>query len=249
MKVSVCTDMIYSDIATPEAMEKIKAAGADAVEFWGAGNKDLNAIAEAGKKLGLPVAVFCAPGGSMIAPDSSTKYPETLKTGVSAADILGCRSLISCSGAPDWGWSPSEMLMRLRETVIASVPVLEENNLTMLLEPLNASEMSFLRSSGMAFDLCRMSHTKNVKVLFDLYHMQYMEGNLINTIRANLDLIGHFHVADLPNRTAPGLGEINFKNIFKAIKDGGYEGYVGLEYKPGSDRESELASVIERIKE
>ena len=71
-----------------------------------------------------------------------------------------------------------------------------------------------------------------IRLLFDIYHMQVMEGNLISTLTSNLDAIGHVHVADVPGRHEPGTGEINYARIFKALQEAGYQGYVGLEYAP-----------------
>ena len=249
MKISVCTDMLFREMPTQEAMRNLKEAGADAVEFWSINQKDLGAIAAAGRDLDLPVAVFCAPGEPIpIAPDAARHYPEALRRLGEACDLLSCRKLIMTSGVPDWNWTPAQMHERLIATVEACLPVLEACDMTLLLEPLNATELSYLRSSREAFDICRMVVSPRVQVLFDIYHMQYMEGNLINTIGANLTAIGHFHVADLPGRTAPGLGEINYPNIVAAAEKGGYGGYVGLEYVPAADRQGELKQVIAALK-
>jgi len=85
----------------------------------------------------------------------------------------------------------------------------------------------------------------NVKILCDLYHTQIMEGNLINNIRAHIDRIGHFHIGDVPGRHEPGTGEINYRNVFKAIYDLGdrYQGYAALEYGPQIPAEENLAMV------
>jgi len=84
-----------------------------------------------------------------------------------------------------------------------------------------------------------------VKILFDIYHVQIMEGNLINNIRANIDRIGHFHVGDVPGRHEPGTGEIDYRNVFRAIYDLGdrYPGYVALEYDRVAPLEGNLAAV------
>ena len=248
MKISVCTDMLFEGVPTAEAMERVKSAGADAVEFWETTGKDLPAIAAAIRSLGLPVAVFCAPATSMMAPDSPANYAEAIKGIVPACDTLGCRTLIACSGVPEWGWTPAEMHDRLRATVEAALPVLEAHELTLLLEPLNASELSYLRTSREAFDICRMFNSPRIKVLYDIYHMQFMEGNLINTLGDHLRFIGHIHAADLPGRAAPGKGEINFPNIVSALTRQGYSNYIGLEYIPSPDREAELALTLELLK-
>jgi hydroxypyruvate isomerase len=85
----------------------------------------------------------------------------------------------------------------------------------------------------------------NVKLLFDIYHVQIMEGNLIENIRMNIDRIGHFHVGDVPGRHEPGTGEINYRNVFKAIYELGdrFQGSVALEYSPLAPMEDDLAAM------
>jgi len=248
MKVSVCADMLFGDMPTAKAMELLKAAGADAVEFWGVDGKDLWTIAAASRSLGLPVAVFCGPPVSMIAPGQAAAYAEGLKALVPTCDTLGCRTLIACSGGANHGWAPNDMHDRLRATLEAAMPVLDAHDLTLILEPLNASEMSYLRTSREAFDLCRMLKSPRVKVLYDIYHMQLMEGNLTSTLLANLPLVGHLHVADVPGRRAPGTGEINYPNLLAAFARAGYAGYAGMEYWPADDKATELSRVVEMVK-
>jgi hydroxypyruvate isomerase len=72
--------------------------------------------------------------------------------------------------------------------------------------------------------------SSHVKILFDIYHQQISEGNLINNIRAYWDFIGYFQVGDVPGRNEPGTGEINYRNVFKAIYDKGYRGILGMEH-------------------
>ncbi len=82
--------------------------------------------------------------------------------------------------------------------------------------------------------------SENVKMCFDIYHEQISEGNIIRNIKKNIDRIGHFHVADNPGRQQPGTGELNYKNIFKAIHDAGYKNFVALECHIGGSREDAL---------
>lgn len=84
----------------------------------------------------------------------------------------------------------------------------------------------------MGFNLIREVGSQNICLLFDIYHMQVMEGNLISSLTHNLDTIGYVHVADVPGRNQPGTGEINYKNVFRALERAGYEGYIGLEFAP-----------------
>jgi hydroxypyruvate isomerase len=85
----------------------------------------------------------------------------------------------------------------------------------------------------------------NVKLLFDIYHVQIMEGNLIDNIRSNIDRIGHFHIGDVPRRHEPGTGEINYRNVFKAIYELGdrFQGSAALEYSPLAPLEENLVAM------
>jgi hydroxypyruvate isomerase len=113
-------------------------------------------------------------------------------------------------------------------------------------EPLNIAvnhKGYYLYSSAEGFDIIRAVGSPNVKLLYDIYHQQVTEGNLIQTITENIELIGHFHVADVPGRHEPGTGEINYANVLKAIDETGYNGYVGLEYAPKASALESLRKV------
>jgi len=89
-----------------------------------------------------------------------------------------------------------------------------------------------------------------VRILYDIYHTQIMEGYLIETIRNNLRDIAHIHVGDVPGRNEPGTGEINFPNVFRAIRDAGFKGFVAMEYVPARDAMQTLRDVrrmVERL--
>ncbi|MBR5261383.1 MAG: TIM barrel protein, partial [Oscillospiraceae bacterium] len=102
----------------------------------------------------------------------------------------------------------------------------------------------YLTSSAEAFELVREAGSPNVKVVFDIYHQQISEGNIIPNIRKNIGLIGHFHAADNPGRMEPGTGELNYRKIFAEIDSLGYRGFVGLEYKPSKASAETVADVI-----
>jgi hydroxypyruvate isomerase len=113
-------------------------------------------------------------------------------------------------------------------------------------EPLHPQENHldyYLDHVGEAFAIVDEVGSPYVKVLFDIYHVQIMDGNLIATIRQNTARIGHFHVGDVPGRHEPGTGEINYANVFKAIRELGYRDFVAMEYVPAKDVMTTLADV------
>jgi hydroxypyruvate isomerase len=121
--------------------------------------------------------------------------------------------------------------------------VLERNGLVMVLEPLSDNPDLFLRYSTQTFMICKAVNSTACKILFDMYHMQRNEGNIIANIDKTWDEIGYFQIGDNPGRKEPGTGEMNYKNIFKHIHKKGYRGILGMEHgnaKPGKEGEMAL---------
>ena len=109
-----------------------------------------------------------------------------------------------------------------------------EHGLELLIEPINGRDMPgyFLSRSSQALDIIAEAACPNLFLQYDIYHMQRMEGELSNTIRAHLPLIKHMQIADTPGRHEPGSGEINYRHLFALIDELGYDGWLGCEYLP-----------------
>lgn len=121
--------------------------------------------------------------------------------------------------------------------------VLERNGLVMVLEPLSDNPDLFLRYSTQTYMICKAVNSPSCKILFDMYHMQRNEGNIIANIDKTWEEIGYFQIGDNPGRKEPGTGEMNYRNIFKHIHKKGYRGIMGMEHgnaKPGKDGELAL---------
>ncbi|SIO45392.1 hydroxypyruvate isomerase family protein [Chitinophaga niabensis] len=122
--------------------------------------------------------------------------------------------------------------------------ILEKGGLTMVLEPLSDTPDLFLRNSDQTYMICRAVNSPSCKILFDIYHMQKNEGQLITNINLCWDEIAYIQIGDNPGRKEPGTGEINYKNIFKHLHTKGYKGVMGMEHGnalPG--KEGELALI------
>jgi hydroxypyruvate isomerase len=119
--------------------------------------------------------------------------------------------------------------------------------LDLLAEPINAYDIPgfFISSTREALRLLDEVRADNLKIQYDVYHMQKMEGNLVETIREHLARIGHIQIADNPGRHQPGTGEINYRFLLNELDRMGYEGYVGLEYVPEPDTKASLSWVEE----
>ena len=122
--------------------------------------------------------------------------------------------------------------------------ILEPHGLIMVLEPLSDNPDLFLRHSHQTFMICKAVNSPSCKILFDMYHMQRNEGNIINNIDRCWEEIAYFQIGDNPGRNEPTTGEMNYKNIFKHIHSKGFKGVMGMEHgnaQPG--KEGELALI------
>jgi hydroxypyruvate isomerase len=171
----------------------------------------------------------------LVDPTKRSVYLEGLVESIAVAKRLHCTKLISQVGQALEGVSREAQTQSLIEGLRACVPILEKEGVTLLIEPLNTRvnhQGYFLASSEEAFHIINEVGSPFVKVLFDIYHQQITEGNVIANIRENIGLIGHFHAAGNPGRHELDNGELNYEQIFKAIDETGFEGHMGLEYFP-----------------
>jgi len=130
------------------------------------------------------------------------------------------------------------------ESLRPGADILAKHNLVMVLEPLSDTPNLFLRRSDQTYAICKAINNPSCKILFDMYHMQKNEGNMINNIDKCWNEIGYFQIGDNPGRNEPGTGEVNYHNIFKHIHSKGYKGVLGMEHgKIGTGKEGELALI------
>jgi hydroxypyruvate isomerase len=130
------------------------------------------------------------------------------------------------------------------EALKPAAEILAPNQITMVLEPLSDTPDLFLRHSSQAYAICKAVNSPACKILFDIYHMQRNEGDLIKNIDRAWDEISYFQIGDNPGRNEPGSGEVNYKNIFKHVYNKGYRGMLGMEHgMSGQGKEGEDALV------
>lgn len=255
-RVDVCIEAVFEGAPLVERAKRVNEAGFDAVEFWfydfdpkhGPGDRNL---AEFGKycadnNILINNAVVNSPdagiGGSLVDPADRDGYIQRLKETIKVCKDINCNAAITCTGNMIPGRSYEEQKLSVIDSLKAAAEVAQAENFKLHLEALNTlvdHEGYFLDSAEEGGDIIRKVGSPNVKLLFDVYHMQIMAGNIISRIEKLMDTIGHFHAAGVPGRHDLDMGELNYPNIIKAIDDFGYNGLFGLEYWPaGDDMES-----------
>ena len=238
-KFSICTDAVFRGKDVLEAVEGVKAAGFDAIEFWRSSNKDLPALKAKADALGVKCVSFSSKNkpSNLTNPGEHNLFIEGLKETINFAKIMGNKCLVATSG-DDTGARRDFQHNAIIKVLKTAVPVLVENNMTLLLEPLNNRvdhPGNYLETSEEGFAILDKVCSPNVKLLFDIYHMQISEGDVVRRMVPRVRQIGHIHTAGSTGRNELDLGELDYIKVLNALADAGYDGYVGFEYFPVSD--------------
>ena len=251
MDYSVCINAVFGGMPLHEALEPIRACGAAAFEFWSWEDADIDALCDAQEKTGLRCAAMCARAVPLVDPARRAEYLDGLRASISVAKRLDCPSLIVTVGQERPGVSREAQRDSIIEGLCVCAPLAEDAGVTLVVEPLNTlvdHRGYFLARSDEAFGILRAVDSPNVRLLFDIYHQQITEGNLIANLTTNIGLIGHIHVAAVPGRgELTGENEIHYPSVFAALRRAGYAGAIGLEYFPRSDPESSLRRLFDQI--
>jgi hydroxypyruvate isomerase len=161
-----------------------------------------------------------------------SEFLNDISTSVEVAKRVNAKWMTVVPGHLDLRKDMNYQTQNVIETLKQASEILEKHDLTMVLEPLNFRDHPglFLTESPQAFQICKAVNSKSCKILFDIYHQQIQEGNLIPNIEASWNEIAYFQIGDNPGRNEPTTGEINYKNIFKYIYDKGFNGVLGMEH-------------------
>lgn len=235
IRPSVCIDSVFEGVAIPEACRRVAEAKIPAIEFWAWWDKDLAELEDSVRENGLTISGCCTKFISLTDPALRGDYLEGLAESVEAAKRLQAPILISQVGDLREGVSREEQRQSLVEGLRDAAKILEGSEQTLVIEPLNERidhPGYFLIRSDEAFEIVREVGSEKVRVVFDIYHQQISEGNVIRNFSENIDLIAHFHSAGNPGRHELQSGELHYPNILSAIAETPYEGFVGLEYWP-----------------
>ncbi len=207
-------------------------------------------IGETLAKLGMKMGVFVVPKGGNGANSLAAGKKEHV-------DIFlqGCRQSVETAKRVNAKWVtvvPGDFERNLPigiqvgnviDGLKRGAEILEPHGIIMVLEALSDTPNLFLRTTDQAYQICRGVNSPSCKILYDAYHMQKNEGNIIKNIELAWNEIAYFQIGDNPGRNEPTTGEINYKNVFKYIYNRGYKGIMGMEHgnsKPGKDGEQAL---------
>lgn len=201
--------------------------------------------------LGMTMGVFVVDGGDNWKTSLTTgkqefkdNFIKTCKASVEAAKRVNAKWMTVVPGFFERRTPIGIQTANVIDTLRRGAEIFEPHGLVMVLEPLSDTPELFLRNSDQTFEICKAVKSPSCKILFDIYHMQRNEGNIINNINACWDEIAYIQIGDNPGRNEPTSGEINYKNIFKHLYDKGYKGVMGMEHgNVLKGKEGELAVI------
>lgn len=237
--LSVCVEMLFKPLPFLERLDGVAASGVGAYEFWGWDDKDLPAIAERARRLGLSCAgLVGSRGGPLVDLERRTDFVNGVRASIAAARTVGTTTLIATTGQAlpevDRARQHASIVAGLR----AAAPIAADAGMTLVLEPLNTRVDHagyYLETTAEGCAIVDEVGSPAVKLLYDAYHSAVMGEDIVAELRSNIARIGHIHMADAPGRHEPGTGEIDYRAFFAAVRESGYGGFVGLEFRPIGD--------------
>jgi hydroxypyruvate isomerase len=269
MKFGVCLEMFFTDRPFLSRIAAAGRAGYKHAEMWftdrtfnGRGlrtndPKDPGEVRAEAERAGVTITnvVIGSPegklGGGLTDPAHRPVWLKRAAGTLRFCKEAGIGAAIVCTGNSVPGRTRSQMRRSVLDGLSATAELAERAGITLLLETLNDKVDHpgyFLTGSDASADLCREVGSPRLKLLFDCYHMQIMEGDLLTHIRRNLDVIGHMHSAGHPGRHELWLGETNYPFLVKQVAAMGYKGVFSLEYLPTLESGCSLRKTLEYLK-
>ena len=244
-KLAANLSMMFHEFDFLDRFEAAAKAGFKGVEYLFPYDYPAEQIKEKLDKYDLTQVLFDFPAGDWAAGDRGCavfpgrvgEFQDGVGTAVEYAKVLDCERLTVLAGKAVSGVSATEMHDTLIDNMKFASKAVDGTDITVLLEAINTIDIpgySVFRTNQSRAAV-EATGADNVKVQYDIYHMQIMEGDVTRAIEANLDVIGHFQLADNPGRHEPGTGEINYDFLLPHIDSLGYEGWIGCEYAPAGD--------------
>lgn len=238
-KVSMRIDYTLNHLPFAQQIQTAAAAGVDAVETGEVKYLDCRKAARIAADAGICfMACGCYDIWETRIGEPFEKIKGNFERSIECCLELGANKLLTLTiDSEDRG---REAVLRFADRIRPAVSMCEQYGVTLILEPHSTKHVNplvdmskyFLNKSELAYSIMDELDSTNVKMLFDVYHCQSMEGDIFSNIETNLNYIDHFHIAGVPWRDEPMNGEINYKNLVDFVDELGYDQYYGLEYFP-----------------
>jgi hydroxypyruvate isomerase len=242
LKFSANLSFLFNEVPFMDRFEAARNAGFEAVEYMFPYEFDAHELKAKLDALGLKQVLFNMPvfdwesggRGLLILPGRVAEFRQSARTAIDYARVLGVKQVNCLSGLKPLGADDSTLKRTAVENLRYAAAEMGAEGIRLLLEPINYFDMPgfYLNTAEHVEELIDEAGGANIFLQFDIYHQQRMSGEVIATFLRLKERIAHIQIADNPGRHEPGTGEINFANVFHALKSAGYEGWIGCEYRP-----------------
>ncbi len=261
MELGLCIEMAFANLPFEERVKKAADVGFKNVEMWFVdmsfkGKPDQLATIAQKNKVKITNTVIGSPdgsvGGGLTNPANRKQWLQRAKMTIDYTKEAQIPATIVCTGNLVKGMSHDQMTRSVIEGLKPTVEMAEKAGVTLMLEPLNDRYDHadyFVTNSSQGAEICRFLNSSRMKMLYDCYHMQIMEGDIVRHIEKSLDVIGHFHSAGVPGRHELYSGETDYPFVIKQIEKMGYKGIFGLEYEPSIDHVESLQKTLKYLKQ
>ena len=249
--------LLWTDVPLEARFDRAAAAGFDAVELWWPGDELARRLPALMRAAGVELALLNFDAGDMAAgerglasdPRQSGRLRANVPVALEIAAEIGCRRLNLLLGLALERYDLSQQREWARENVAWAADQAGPQGATIMIEAGNTLENGpyLVSTTADAAAFVESVGRQNVRVQYDAYHMQHMEGHLTATLERYWDLVDHVQIADVPGRNQPGTGEIDFADLFSFLERKGYGGFVGLEYRPLGGETDESFGWIEEL--
>jgi len=256
--LSVMLWTVFNDLPFEQRLEKIAAAGYTNVELvneyrdWS--QPDFDRANTARKRLGISFDATASVTHGIGDPAARDAFLADLRQQLVPMETLGCPAMIVLSGNVVPGLSRDAQHQSSIEGLKRAAALIDGRQIDgqpvrLLLECIDPEENPkyFLQSAAEAIEIVRAVNHPQVQFLYDLFHEQIAEGNLIEKLDRHIDVIGLIHIADVPGRHEPGTGEINYTSIYRKLAQLHYRHVVAMEFKPTGDPVAALRAAREEV--
>jgi hydroxypyruvate isomerase len=244
IRLAANVSTLFTEMPFLERLDAAAKAGFSAVECQFPYAVEPAALARRLQQLQLPMVLMNGPLGRAEAgergtaslPGREADFQSGIDLAIQYLDATGCRQVHVMAGLLPATADRDRHLAQFVHNIAWAADRLAALNVTVLIEPINTRDVPayLLDATALAADCIARAGRGNIRLQFDVYHMQIMQGDLIRSIEKLLPSIGHIQIADNPGRHEPGSGEINFERVLSAIDAMGYTGWIGCEYTPKS---------------
>lgn len=241
-KFAANLSMLFTEVDFLQRFGHAAEAGFQGVEYLFPYDFEATTIKQVLDDNNLQQVLFNLPAGNWldgdrgiaVDPKRVDEFQQGVAKAIQYAKVLDCQQVNCLAGIVPDGVSPQQAEETFVSNLRFAAAALKENGISLIIEAINTRDIPgfFLNTTQQALNIIDKVGSDNLRVQYDIYHMQIMEGDLAPTLSEHLSQIQHVQLADNPGRHEPGTGEINYPFLFKHLDSIGYDGWIGCEYKP-----------------